>query len=148
MEPSESHESKDNTPAWFAYKKNKFLGSYEQLAHARIKCAFQLPTNGPSVSPISYRITRSARSSWSVGSRLMITRRAPQFLAISGNPAAGQTTSDDPIARNRSQCCESSVARCIASPNEMVAVLTGSSQTVQSGAAPSSSKRCLTHDKS
>jgi aspartyl-tRNA(Asn)/glutamyl-tRNA(Gln) amidotransferase subunit A len=27
-----------------------------------------------------------------------MTSRAPQFLAISGKPAAGQTTSDDPIA--------------------------------------------------
>src|ERR1700726_3251500 len=71
----------------------------------------------------------------------MITSRAPQFLASIGKPAAGQTTSDDPIAINRSQCCASSVARRIASsgiacPNEMVAVFTGSSQTVQSGALP------------
>src|SRR5712664_1478666 len=67
-------------------------------------------------------------SSCSVGSLLMITSLAPQFLAINGKPAAGQTTSDDPIARNRSQCWASSVARRIASsgiacPNEMVAVL-------------------------
>ena len=53
---------------------------------------------------MSWRITRSAMSSCSVGSLLMITSLAPQFFAISGNPAAGHTTSDDPIARNRSQC--------------------------------------------
>src|ERR1700712_3944634 len=51
--------------------------------------SLQLPTNGPSVSPISCRITRSAISSCSVGSLLMITSRAPQFLAIIGKPAAG-----------------------------------------------------------
>src|ERR1700733_8794427 len=99
----------------------------------------QLPTNGPRVSPISWWITRSARSSCSVGSLLMITSLAPQFLASMGNPAAGQTTSDEPMARNRSQCWASSVARRIASsgiacPNEMVAVFTGSPQAGQSGA--------------
>ena len=57
----------------------------------------------------------------------MMTSLAPHFLAISGKPAAGQTTSDDPIARKRSHCCASSVARRIASsgiacPNEIVAV--------------------------
>ena len=65
-----------------------------------------MPTNGPSVSPMSCRITRSAMSSCSVGSLLMMTSLAPQFLAISGKPAAGHTTSEDPIARNRSQCCD------------------------------------------
>src|ERR1700704_2741993 len=83
-------------------------------------------------------MTRSAMSSCSVGSLLMITSRAPLFLASSGKPAAGQTTSDDPIAMNRSQCWASSVARRIASsgmawPNEMVAVFTGSLHAVQSG---------------
>ena len=101
----------------------------------------QFPTNGDSVSPISWRMTRSAMSSCSVGSLLMITSLAPLFLASIGNPAAGQTTSDDPIAMNRSQCCASSAARRIASsgidcPNETVAVLTGSPQTVQTGAPP------------
>ena len=52
---------------------------------------------------MSWRTTRSATSSNSVGSRLMITSRAPLRLAISGKPAAGQTTSDEPIARKRSQ---------------------------------------------
>src|ERR1019366_1277826 len=66
--------------------------------HHRESIGHQLPTNGPSVSPMSCRITRSAISSCSVGSLLMITNLAPQFLASIGNPAAGQTTSDDPIA--------------------------------------------------
>src|ERR1700682_6031654 len=75
------------------------------------------------------------------------------ILASIGKPAAGQTTSDDPIARNRSQCWASSVARRIASsgiacPNEMVAVFTGSSHTLQSGAPPISSKRRLTQVRS
>src|ERR1039457_2921668 len=83
----------------------------------------------------------------------MITYLAPLFLASIGNPAAGQTTSDDPIARNRSQCWASSVARRIASsgiacPNEMVAVLTGSSQAVQSGAPPMASELCLAPPRS
>ena len=52
---------------------------------------------------MSSRTTRSAMSSNSVGSRLMMTSAAPLRLAISGNPAAGHTTSDEPIARNRSQ---------------------------------------------
>ena len=52
---------------------------------------------------MSWRTTRSASSSNSVGSRLMMTRAAPLRLAISGNPAAGHTTSDEPMARNRSQ---------------------------------------------
>src|SRR5216683_222556 len=60
-------------------------------------------------------MTRSAMSSCSVGSLLMITSLAPLFLASIGKPAAGQTTSDDPIAINRSQCCASSVARRTAS---------------------------------
>jgi len=42
---------------------------------------------------------------------VLITSRAPQFLASSGKPAAGHTTSDDPIARNNSQCWASSMAR-------------------------------------
>ena len=79
---------------------------------------------------MSCRITRSATSSWSVGSRLMMTSLAAQFLAISGNPAAGHTTSDDPdrqeqIAllaqvRWRGRIASSGIA-C---PNEIVAVLT------------------------
>ena len=36
-------------------------------------------------------------SSNSVGSRLMITSRAPLRFAINGKPAAGHTTSDEPI---------------------------------------------------
>ena len=44
----------------------------------------------------------------------MMISRAPLRLAINGNPAAGQTTSDEPIARNRSQDFVSSSARRIA----------------------------------
>ena len=40
-------------------------------------------------------------SSNSVGSRLMITSVAPLRLAISGNPAAGHTTSDEPIGEEK-----------------------------------------------
>ena len=54
--------------------------------------------------------------------------RAPFRLAINGKPAAGHTTSEEPIARNRSQVLVNSSARRIASagiawPNETVAVL-------------------------
>ena len=67
-------------------------------------------------------------SSNSVGSRLMMTSRAPLRLAIKGNPAAGQTTSDEPIARNRSQDERKFLgaphrASGMAWPNEIVAVL-------------------------
>src|SRR6188768_497450 len=58
---------------------------------------------GPSASPMSSRTTRSARSSKSVGSRLMMTRVAPARFAVRGNPAAGHTTNDDPIATKRLQ---------------------------------------------
>ena len=58
----------------------------------------------------------------------MMTRAAPLRLAISGKPAAGHTTSDEPMARNRSQLRLNSSARCIgaagiACPNDTVAVL-------------------------
>ena len=80
-------------------------------------------------------------SSNSVGSRLMITSRAPLRLAISGKPAAGQTTSDEPIATKRSHDSVISSARRIASsgiawPNETVAVLMWPPQAGQSGARP------------
>src|SRR3954452_672696 len=145
----ESFDSKDNTPGCDAYTKKRFGGTYEQLAQPRIKLLPQLPTKGPSVSPMSWRITRSAMSSCSVGSRLTTTRRAPDSFAIIGKPAAGHTTSEEPIAIKRSQACDNAVARCISSsgiiwPKEIVAVFTGSSHTVQLGAAPSSSKRRFT----
>jgi|SRR6516225_10791831 len=47
------------------------------------------PTARPIVEPISPLITRSAISSWSVGSRLTMTRRDPFCLAMMGKPAAG-----------------------------------------------------------
>ena len=79
-------------------------------------------------APISSRATRLAMSSKSVGSRLMMTSRAPLRFAISGKPAAGHTTSDEPMAMNRSAERVSSSARRIASsgidwPKETVAVL-------------------------
>src|SRR5438045_3937941 len=43
---------------------------------------------------MSCRITRSAMSSWSVGSLLIITSRAPKFFASIGKPAAGQTAAE------------------------------------------------------
>src|SRR5712664_2609669 len=104
----------DNTLGCHAHIKNKIVANYKQPCVVANQLD-QFPTNGPRVSPISYRITRSAISSCSVGSLLIITSLAPQFLASIGNPAAGQTTSEDPIAINRSHCCASSVARRIAS---------------------------------
>src|SRR5437660_754527 len=82
---------------------------------------------GASTEPMSSRTTRSAMSSNSVGSRLMIANRAPLRLAMRGNPAAGHTTRDDPIDRNRSQVIVRSSARRMAAsgmdwPNDMVAV--------------------------
>ena len=47
------------------------------------------PTARLIVEPISALITRSANSSWSVGSRLTMTRRDPLRLASIGKPAAG-----------------------------------------------------------
>ena len=44
---------------------------------------------------------------------MMRTRREPLRLAINGKPAAGQTNSDEPIARNKSQDSARSCARCI-----------------------------------
>ena len=44
---------------------------------------------GSSTVPMSWRTTRSAMSSNSVGSRLMMMRRAPLRFAIKGKPAAG-----------------------------------------------------------
>src|SRR5215468_12038465 len=56
----------------------------------RASCSRQFtPTARLMVEPISALMTRSANSSCSVGSRLMITRRAPLRLASTGNPAAG-----------------------------------------------------------
>src|SRR5262245_6280026 len=88
----------------------------------------QWAMKGLSVCPMSARMTRSAMSSKSVGSRLRTTRRAPLRFANSGKPAAGHTTRDEPMARNRSQALESASARCMAAsgmawPNEIVAVL-------------------------
>ena len=99
---------------------------------------------------MSWRTTRSAMSSNSVGSRLMMTSRAPLRFAIKGNPAAGQTTSEEPIARNRSQDCARSWARCIAAsgiawPNETVAVLMKPPQAGQSGAQPFAGLHPLAH---
>ena len=59
-------------------------------------------------------------SSCSVGSRLMITNFAPLRFAISGNPAAGHTTSDEPIAIMRSQSCAQAVARAIVTRPRLV----------------------------
>src|SRR5262245_8340547 len=47
------------------------------------------PTARLMVGPISALITRSAIGSWSVGSRLTMTRSEPFCLAMIGNPAAG-----------------------------------------------------------
>ena len=55
-----------------------------------------------STSPIEPLSVASAMESSGVGSRLMITSRAPRSLAARGRSAAGVTTSDEPIARNRS----------------------------------------------
>ena len=99
------------------------------------------------------RTTRSATLSSSVCSRLMITRVEPFRFAISGNPAAGQTTSDDPMARKRSHARVSSSARCIAVtgmawPNDIVADLMWPPQPGQSGASSAGPKRSRTHDRS
>ena len=80
-------------------------------------------------------------SSKSVGSRLMMISRAPFRLANKGNPAAGQTTSEEPIDKNRSQDKVKSWARRIAEsgiacPNDMVAVLMKPPHAGQSGAQP------------
>ena len=55
-----------------------------------------------SVSPIEPRRMASAKASSGVGSRLMITSRAPCSLAVRGKLAAGVTTSDEPMASIRS----------------------------------------------
>src|SRR5262245_43590760 len=47
------------------------------------------PTVRLMVEPISALMTRSANSSCSVASRLMMTRRAPCLFANKGKPAAG-----------------------------------------------------------
>jgi len=54
--------------------------------------------------------TRSAIRSRGVGSRLMITTRAPLRCAATGSPAAGCTTSELPTTRNRSQAWASVMA--------------------------------------
>ena len=59
-------------------------------------------------------VTRSAMSSKSVGSRLMMINREPLRLASKGNPAAGQTTSEEPMTRKRSQSRLAASARFIA----------------------------------
>ena len=71
-----------------------------------------------------------------MGSRLTMISRAPFCLAISGNPAAGWTTSDDPSTRNVSQPSVAASARAIGSigmawPNEMVATFTSPPQARQ-----------------
>ena len=58
-----------------------------------------------------------------------------------GNPAAGKTTRDEPMAINRSEAKAASWARSISAsgmawPKEMVAVLTWPPQSVQTGRAP------------
>src|SRR5262249_3013596 len=113
----------------------------------------QCAINGDRTVPISSCTTRSAMSSNSVASRLRMTRRAPLRLAIRGNPAAGHTTSEEPIARKRSQDLVIFSARCIAAsgiacPNETVADLMCPSQSGQSGACPDALNRSLTHDNS
>ena len=95
----------------------------------------------PSVTPISRCSTRSAYGSSPVGSRLRITSLDPLRTAISGNPAAGYTTNEDPIVMKRSEASVSSSARIIAAggidwPNETVAVLTWPPQEPQHGASP------------
>src|SRR5215469_1665724 len=98
-------------------------------------------TNGSRTVPMSSRTTRSAISSKSVGSRLMMTSIAPLRFAKRGSPAAGQTTSEEPIETKRSHDCARSCARRTAAsgmawPNEMVAVLMWPPQLGQSGAQP------------
>ena len=103
---------------------------------------------------MSSRTTRSAISSNSVASRLIITKRAPFRLAGQGNPAAGQTTREEPAARKRSQsrvsCSARRISRSgIACPKEIVAVLMWPPQSGQSGARSFASVNCCrTHDNS
>ena len=70
---------------------------------------------------------------------------APWRFAVTGRPAAGWTTNEEPIAMNRSQASASASARRIsasgiACPNEMVAVLTMPPQAAHSGRVTSRSK--------
>src|SRR5262245_41799566 len=125
---------------------NIFLGGGNGAA---VQCAI----NGDKTLPISSRTTRSAISSNSVASRLRMTRRAPLRLAINGNPAAGHTTSDEPMARNRSHDMVMASARRIAAsgiacPNDTVADLMCPLQSEQSGACPDALKRSLTQGNS
>ena len=53
----------------------------------------------------------SARSSISVGSLFRITSAAPFSFAITGNPAAGNTTRDEPMEMNRSHSRAAARAR-------------------------------------
>src|SRR4029453_3736107 len=53
-------------------------------------------------SPVRARMTRSARASCGVGSRLTMTSVAPASRACPGQKAAGETTDDDPGTTKRS----------------------------------------------
>ena len=60
-------------------------------------------TSRGSAVPIGSLTTRSASSSYGVGSALTTTSRAPVPTAMSASPAAGHTCSDVPTARKTSQ---------------------------------------------
>jgi hypothetical protein len=77
-------------------------------------------------SPIEPRSVTSAIPSSGVGSRLIITSRAPRSFATRGKSAAGVTRSDEPIANmmslSRDHCVASIRTSCCSiCPNEMVA---------------------------
>ena len=86
-----------------ALKRQRAKCACAQVCTQRSGWPNQLAMKGASASPMSSRTTRSAMSSNSVGSRLMMTSAAPLRLAIKGKPAAGHTTSEEPIDKNRSQ---------------------------------------------
>ena len=98
-------------------------------------------------SPIEPRRVASAIASSGVGSRLMITSRAPRSLAMRGRSAAGVTTSDEPIASMRSASRDQRVASISTSggsiwPNEMVACLSRPPHSGQSGTPSVGQKLC------